>query len=197
MKSFALVLVATYSVAAVGQSSDRDIGADFRALGSGTSGPQHAEMSTSAGTETASSAEDPTIDDLNKVEELVNRLMQKVSASRYVGNPNSNPAQIQFEEAVERRNAIKTAYWAKHPRSAPTEKDKARVEELVRVVLKDSDSAKFRDHGFDSWGQACGYVNAKNSFGGFTGFKRFTIIHDEVTFSSEIFPAMSECSLSR
>lgn len=47
--------------------------------------------------------------------------------------------------------------------------------EQVKKYLKDPDSAKFRNqHGF------CGEVNAKNSFGGYTGFKRFVVSLDFV-----------------
>ncbi|WP_278369504.1 hypothetical protein [Vreelandella titanicae] len=53
---------------------------------------------------------------------------------------------------------------------------KALVEQSVEDALKDSDSAEFR--GFfpgESNGNVmgCGEVNAKNSFGGYTGFKRY------------------------
>lgn len=53
---------------------------------------------------------------------------------------------------------------------------KSLVEQSVRGVLKDPDSAEFR--GFfpgQSNGNAigCGEVNSKNTFGGYTGFKRY------------------------
>lgn len=44
------------------------------------------------------------------------------------------------------------------------------------MALKDPESADFRDVHFYSGGGvpvACGEVNAKNGFGGFTGFERF------------------------
>lgn len=42
------------------------------------------------------------------------------------------------------------------------------AKEFVSGVLKDPDSAEFRNQrGF------CGEVNSKNSFGGYVGFKRF------------------------
>ena len=51
---------------------------------------------------------------------------------------------------------------------------KTRAERLVRAQLKDPESAKFsgvimRPNGL----VICGYVNAKNSFGGYTGNKEF------------------------
>jgi len=42
------------------------------------------------------------------------------------------------------------------------------AEKFVRGVLKDPDSATFRN-----WNGPCGEVNSKNSFGGFTGYQRF------------------------
>lgn len=50
----------------------------------------------------------------------------------------------------------------------------------VRSALKDPDSAKFRDvrvlgHG-ETHTLACGYVNAKNSYGGYTGDQAFMIV---------------------
>ncbi len=51
---------------------------------------------------------------------------------------------------------------------APRDEREIKAEAWVKSVLKDPDSAKFSgQHGY------CGYVNAKNSFGGYTGDKRF------------------------
>lgn len=49
-------------------------------------------------------------------------------------------------------------------------------EEQIKTILKDPESADFKDVHFYSGGGvpvACGEVNAKNGFGGFTGFERF------------------------
>lgn len=49
-------------------------------------------------------------------------------------------------------------------------------QEAITARLKDPDSVKFRNVGFYSGGSApvaCGEVNAKNGFGGYTGFERF------------------------
>jgi hypothetical protein len=61
------------------------------------------------------------------------------------------------------------------------------VEHKVRAVLNDPDSAKFRDVGFNKkTGAGCGYVNAKNRMGGYTGFTMFIVYADErVEFSPE------------
>ncbi|MDH0520842.1 hypothetical protein [Achromobacter xylosoxidans] len=42
------------------------------------------------------------------------------------------------------------------------------AKDFVLATLKDPDSAKFRNQK-----SFCGEVNAKNSYGGYTGFKRF------------------------
>ncbi|MBB5863772.1 hypothetical protein [Xanthomonas sp. 3058] len=51
------------------------------------------------------------------------------------------------------------------------------AERAVRRQLKDSDSAQFKDvrvNYTEEFGVvACGQVNAKNDFGGYTGFRRF------------------------
>lgn len=46
--------------------------------------------------------------------------------------------------------------------------------ELARQTLKDPESSKFRDVRQSS-AAVCGEVNAKNSFGAYTGFKRFYV----------------------
>ena len=52
-----------------------------------------------------------------------------------------------------------------------------RAERIVKSQLKDSGSAKFRNQK-----GACGEVNAKNSFGAYTGFKRYAVISSELFF---------------
>ncbi|AUC08280.1 hypothetical protein BVG18_08495 [Acinetobacter lwoffii] len=46
--------------------------------------------------------------------------------------------------------------------------DEIRAQNLVENYLKDPDSAKFRN-----MNGKCGEVNSKNSFGAYTGYKRF------------------------
>ena len=62
---------------------------------------------------------------------------------------------------------------------AITAEEKAVFEAAVRRDLKDPDSARFR------WNPEvrdnviyCGFVNAKNSYGGYTGFKLFLLFHE-------------------
>lgn len=52
-----------------------------------------------------------------------------------------------------------------------------KAKELVTARLKDPESAQFR-----SQTGICGEVNAKNSFGGYTGFKRFIAKSDALVF---------------
>jgi hypothetical protein len=46
-------------------------------------------------------------------------------------------------------------------------------QDKIKSRLKDSDSAEFRNVFVSSKYAVCGEVNAKNSFGGYTGFVRF------------------------
>lgn len=55
----------------------------------------------------------------------------------------------------------------------------------VRARLKDPDSAEFRNVGYYSGGPGmavCGEVNAKNSFGGYSGFERFVALGEDTAF---------------
>ncbi len=54
-------------------------------------------------------------------------------------------------------------------------------EQYVRARLKDPNSAEFRNQFIGKKGLPCGEVNAKNSFGGFIGFKRFIVVSKEMT----------------
>lgn len=61
---------------------------------------------------------------------------------------------------------------SKNTNNADSKKESAdeKVIQIVKSQLKDPDSAKFQN----IKGQ-CGEINAKNSFGGYVGFKRFLI----------------------
>ena len=48
-------------------------------------------------------------------------------------------------------------------------------QEAVEAVLKDPDSAKFKDQIYN-----CGLVNAKNAFGAYMGYKRYVVVHEMV-----------------
>lgn len=58
--------------------------------------------------------------------------------------------------------------------------------EAIKAKLKDPDSAQFRNVNFFSGGgvpTACGEVNAKNGFGGYSGFERFIAAGDAIAFT--------------
>lgn len=48
---------------------------------------------------------------------------------------------------------------------------------VVQNYLKDGSSAKFRDQYYN-----CGLVNAKNSFGAYTGYRRFVVVGGRLPF---------------
>jgi len=56
----------------------------------------------------------------------------------------------------------------------------AGAHERVKDVLKDPDSAKFRTEFVARDGAVCGFVNAKNSYGGYGGFKRYIVEPERV-----------------
>lgn len=64
-----------------------------------------------------------------------------------------------------------------------------KMEEGVRQRLKDPYSAKFRGSSMYTGGPArvvCGEVNAKNSFGGYTGFEGFVAAGDVIVLASDM-----------
>ena len=61
-----------------------------------------------------------------------------------------------------------------------TEKFELKVQGYVRASLKDGDSAKFRNQS-----EMCGEVNAKNSFGAYTGFTKYIIANDKIYFEEQ------------
>lgn len=53
---------------------------------------------------------------------------------------------------------------------------KDRAKDAVRAILKDPDSAKFKDVQYNrKTGVSCGVVNAKNSMGGYVGDRAFVV----------------------
>lgn len=64
----------------------------------------------------------------------------------------------------------------------------AAAQEIVRSRLKDPDSAQFRNDRistFSGKSVACGEVNASNSFGGKTGFKRYIAQSENAVVTEE------------
>lgn len=70
-------------------------------------------------------------------------------------------------------------------------KDRAMVmaaQDMVRATLKDPESAQFRNgriRKFQGKDVACGEVNANNSFGGKTGFKRYVAASEDAVVTEE------------
>lgn len=68
-------------------------------------------------------------------------------------------------------------------------------EKYVKAKLKDPDSAQFQNQFIGIKGAPCGEVNAKNSFGGFSGFKRYISAGAEMTvLESDMEPSEFEAS---
>ncbi len=62
------------------------------------------------------------------------------------------------------------------------------AQEMVRATLKDPASAEFRNDRigqFQGKSVACGEVNANNSFGGKTGFKRYVAANELAVITEE------------
>lgn len=55
----------------------------------------------------------------------------------------------------------------------PKEEAIGNAQEAILLMLKDPNSAVFRQVEMGSKASVCGFVNAKNSFGGFSGFSAF------------------------
>jgi len=54
-------------------------------------------------------------------------------------------------------------------------------EKYVKLKLKDPESAQFQNQFIGIKGAPCGEVNSKNSFGGYTGFKRYISVGKDLT----------------
>lgn len=64
------------------------------------------------------------------------------------------------------------------------------LEQTIKKQMKDPESAQFQNWHYvkaskKSPATFCGEVNAKNSFGGYTGFKRFFVKEDDMKFGIE------------
>lgn len=90
--------------------------------------------------------------------------------AHWLDNPDIPGAKVSISDMITAAQQLCPAVPA--PSSAGT----GIVEAAVRNRLKDPDSAVFRDVLFDKlYGVACGKVNAKNGFGGYTGFSQFWV----------------------
>lgn len=72
------------------------------------------------------------------------------------------------------------------PDPTPDEQLVAQVESQIRASMKDPDSAQFRPGFADAKKQiVCGEVNAKNSYGGYTGFEKYSYYKDRFHLQSD------------
>jgi hypothetical protein len=81
---------------------------------------------------------------------------------------------------------IPSAFAAPKQKSPPAVKPDliAQARERVKEILKDPDSAKFRTEFVGKDGAVCGFVNAKNSYGGYSGFERYVVSLESVLLDS-------------
>jgi hypothetical protein len=75
---------------------------------------------------------------------------------------------------------------------AGCEEENHDTKQAVRVALRDPSSATFRTIYVGPGGVTCGDVNAKNGFGGYTGFRPFYIDRGAVFFPDERSPDAGE-----
>jgi hypothetical protein len=61
----------------------------------------------------------------------------------------------------------------------------AQAHERVKDSLKDPDSAKFKSDFAGKDGAVCGFVNAKNSYGGYGGFVRYIATPEHVVMDGD------------
>ena len=109
-------------------------------------------------------------------QKIILSLLANIILAGCANGNNMTPVQnTQFHSLVAIRGlAMKTDDFLK---SGKTEKDaiKQAIQSLTDT-LKDPDSAKFRNvrmKKYDDMHIICGEVNAKNSYGGYTGYKKF------------------------
>ncbi|ENX33521.1 hypothetical protein F889_02182 [Acinetobacter colistiniresistens] len=93
-------------------------------------------------------------------------------------------------EKEKQAEIVKQQLIKKHEKEARELDEINKIEEIVKYQLKDSESARFRNVV-----KNCGQVNAKNSWGAYSGFTRFIVKDDGQVFyensdNSYLFDAM-------
>lgn len=84
------------------------------------------------------------------------------------------------------------ASWAAYDQLAPVPKGKR----VIESMLLDPNSVEFKNVR-SAAGAVCGQVNAKNKFGGYTGFKEFIVIDDEAYIAWTLTPDPSPIQSER
>jgi hypothetical protein len=74
-----------------------------------------------------------------------------------------------------------------------------KARQSIMVFLKDPESAQFRNEHITKSGALCGEVNAKNSMGGYVGFKRYIAVDNKSNYveGSEPLNGWSTADLER
>lgn len=79
-----------------------------------------------------------------------------------------------------------TTSAAGKPKSATKKPDPIAIaHERVKDALKDPDSARFRNEFVGKDGAVCGFVNSKNSYGGYGGFENYIVTSEQVIMGGE------------
>jgi hypothetical protein len=89
----------------------------------------------------------------------------------------ANQEEADFKQLVDTRDFLKVfmtpAARPQGPRRELNDNEKAIISTAIRDTLKDPDSANFKLPSYAGAAVYCGYVNAKNSYGGYDGFTLF------------------------
>jgi hypothetical protein len=74
--------------------------------------------------------------------------------------------------------------------SQPLPKEILAAREIIKLELKDPDSVKYKEEMVFGT-VVCGQANAKNSYGGYSGFNRFMVDNEVVIFEDKKYPFFS------
>ena len=66
--------------------------------------------------------------------------------------------------------SVSALCFANEPKKEDAQKWEVQAKKDLELMLVDPDSAKYK-----MLAEGCGYINSKNSMGGYTGFKKFRI----------------------
>ena len=83
---------------------------------------------------------------------------------------------MRFKASIFVTLLISSAIAGAAPTKPLTAAHKLQIAKHVKALLKDPDSAKFKWPAPTEFGLYCGWVNAKNSYGGYTGFEPFMVL---------------------
>lgn len=114
------------------------------------------------------------------------KLVAFTTALLLIGGCVSNPSKTNISSNLSNQPKKPPVTWVK---TDATDKEVEFIKNKVTETLKDPESARFSDiwalQGSNEKRVFCGYVNAKNSYGGYTGKKMFIVMQDTVTFEGK------------